>query len=85
MPRKARKSNNNNKKKSGCNKEISNPWYSVLSSELLKSPFVRSHKISNSQKKKWCNTVKKSKKQGYRCIKLDNKEHNLSKWNSVCS
>jgi len=76
---------NNNKNKSGCNKEISNPWYSVLSSELLKKPFLRSQKISDSQKKNWCNTVKKSKKQGYGCIKLGSDNHDLSKWNSVCN
>jgi hypothetical protein len=80
---KSSKSRTNNK--AGCNKEISNPWYSVLSSELLKKPFLRSQKISDSQKKNWCNTVKKSKKQGYGCIKLGSDNHDLSKWNAVCN
>ena len=79
----SRNSSNNSKKKTGCYK-ISNPWYSILSSELLKYPFFRTTKISNSQEKNWCNVVKKSKKKGYSCVNLDNGKHDLSKWNSVC-
>ena len=97
MPRKtkSRVSSKNNKSKNNKNKkskknnitkkkcyQLRNPWHDILMSELLK----KDNNISNSQKKDWCRTIKKLKKEGYVTICEANgpKKYKITSWDKFC-
>ena len=71
------------KKKPKCRK-ISNPWYRVLGEQVLLPKSKRKHKISKSQNNKWCNEVKKAKKEEKNCISVWETIFYLDKYNSLC-
>ena len=70
-PSKSRKRTNKNKRTRKYYK-VNNPWYNIVAHNVRLGKTrdqSTGQKISKTQKKKWCNHVKKSKKQGYKCIK----------------
>ena len=97
MPRKtkSRVSSKNNKSKNNKNKkskknnitkkkcyQLRNPWHDILMSELLKND----NNISSSQKKDWCKTINKLKKEGYSiiCEANGSKKYKITTWDKVC-
>ena len=79
MPSKKKSSN----KKRNC-KKINNPWYQVLGKQILLPKSKRTHKISKSQKDKWCKEVKKTKRENKNCISVWDTIFYLDKYNSLC-